>query len=221
MNDLSKYQVSAIISDVLNNDILSEIQSYVANKAPDHLWGSEKPRTFLEDMVLLALYKDIKNEGYHTLTNKINFHYKITDHSLRHNIPIIRSVMKEWAEEQIKVGVYQDWKTAARHCSLGPLVADTVLWIDSSDFQVINNDAYTPSSEHWSYKENSPARRFMVISDAKGRIRMVWGGYIPKMYDGEFLENNKYIINHLFYGAAIIGDNHFSNGKKIFKQVKF
>lgn len=187
MSKLTRDHILSTVSSAIKEETLSKIQNYVEANEPKHLWGSEKPRSFLHDMVLLTLYKDIENVGLHSIANKINFNYKITDHSLFHNIPLIRAVVGSWAESEIKVGNYFDWKSAARHCSFGPLVADTVLWIDSTDFHIVNTNRFTPSSEHWSYKENCCARRFMVISDAKSRASMVWRGNIPNLKDTEFL----------------------------------
>lgn len=62
----------------------------------------------------------------------------------------------------------------------------------------------------------------MAIMDGKSRFRYVNGGYAPKVYDGHFLKIQKDVLLEKFQGAVIIADNHFGNGKRIFKKkIKF
>lgn len=49
----------------------------------------------------------------------------------------------------------------------------------------------------------------------------VWGYYSPKLHDGAFLKDHESEMRQLIKGAVIIADNHFSRGKKIFKDIKF
>ena len=167
-------------------------------------------------MVLLTLYKNLYGNGFHHIADEIDFHYKLTEHSIRHNIPLVRNVLSGWANGEITLGNLHDWKAAARHGNFGELVQDSNLWIDSSDFKIVNSGYFKPKSAEWSFKENAPAQRYMVVSDAKGKIHKVWGGYSPKLHDGTFLSNNKESIELLLKDGVVLGDNHFSKGKKLF-----
>jgi len=60
----------------------------------------------------------------------------------------------------------------------------------------------------------------MVLQDANCKIRAVWGGYTPKLHDGEFLKLQQDWIKEHLAGATIIGDNHFSWGNTL-NNVKF
>ena len=65
-------------------------------------------------------------------------------------------------------------------------------------------------SEWWSFKLNRPGSRFMVLMDARRRVRMVWGGYSPKLYDGHFVEMKKEWFLSNCPNDVFITDNHFS-----------
>jgi hypothetical protein len=67
-------------------------------------------------------------------------------------------------------------------------------------------------SPKWSYKEKGPGLRFMFLMDGKRRIRKLWGGYSPKMYDGDFIKMNKEFFEEHCSGVGIVGDIHFETG---------
>jgi hypothetical protein len=58
--------------------------------------------------------------------------------------------------------------------------------MDSSDFPMQRRGKTSRKDPDWSYKLNRPGRRYMFLRDEKGKIRKIWGGYSPKVYDGEF-----------------------------------
>ena len=93
--------------------------------------------------------------------------------------------------------------------------------MDSSDFAITGRKRVRKKSSDWSYKLNRPALRYMIIRDGAGNICRVWGGYTPKLYDGDFLEVHKDEIEHDFTYGVILADNHFSRDKKLFTNVKF
>lgn len=61
----------------------------------------------------------------------------------------------------------------------------------------------------------------MILVDHTGRIRRVWGGYSPKLFDGHFLEVERDWLEDNLVGATVMADNHFEWGKKNLKQVTF
>jgi hypothetical protein len=73
----------------------------------------------------------------------------------------------------------------------------------------------------WSYKLNSPGQRYMALSDANGKFRALWGGYSPKVYDGDFLKLQRDWLETNLKGAVILADNHFEWGKTGLNGVKF
>ena len=60
-----------------------------------------------------------------------------------------------------------------------------------------------------------------MLRDGHGRIRKVWSGYSPKIYDGSLLELNREWFEENLVNAGVIADQHFEWGKKNFKKVKF
>ena len=61
----------------------------------------------------------------------------------------------------------------------------------------------------------------MCLTDARGRVRKLWGGYSPKKFDGEWLKEKRHWLEGHLAGAAVIADTHFSWGKKNLKKVQF
>jgi len=160
------------------------------------------------------------------ICNNIHFDYLISKRSLRTNVSRMRAIIFAWAESHCEIGDVGDWSYQARHTTLlftkvYHTKADSNLWIDSSDFIIKNVGHYTPRSPEWSFKENKPGRRFMVVTDARLRVRKIWRGYSPKVHDGTFLANNIDYFEQFFTDAVFLGDNHFSRGRNLSQHFKF
>lgn len=61
----------------------------------------------------------------------------------------------------------------------------------------------------------------MILRDGKGKVKKMWGGYSPKVYDGHFLELYRNWMEKRLKGAGVIADQHFEWGAKNLKEVKF
>jgi hypothetical protein len=53
----------------------------------------------------------------------------------------------------------------------------------------------------------------MVLVDARRRVRKIWGGYSPKIYDGHFLELKQEWFRANVPNDILVGDNHFTWGR--------
>lgn len=73
----------------------------------------------------------------------------------------------------------------------------------------------------WSYKLNSPGQHFMALLDAWGQFWALWGGYSPKIFNGDFLKIQQEFMETKLKGAVILANNHFSYGQTGFHSVKF
>ena len=93
--------------------------------------------------------------------------------------------------------------------------------MDSTDFRLEGKRSVSRKDPSWSYKCNSPGRRYQVLSDAQRRIRKVWGGYSPKVYDGTFLEMWKEWIETNLRGGVVVADNHYEYGRYSIQDPKF
>jgi hypothetical protein len=60
----------------------------------------------------------------------------------------------------------------------------------------------------------------MIIRDGH-KIRKIWGGYSPKLYDGHWLELNREWVEQNLRGAAVLADCHFEWGRKNFNGVTY
>ena len=218
---LSRAQLKKKLTSVCSSTTLDEMIGWVKQRDPN-LWGQFKPDKFIQDNVLLTLYKDLSGFGFKTLENEINFGYPMSHNSMQHNIPLVRGLLRDWAMTYIKVGSVTDWKKVARKAQAAKgKVADTTLWIDSIDLPLIGTQSISRTGDRWSYKLNGSGLRFATVSDASGRVLKVWGGHTPKLHDSEFLSVNRDEFEEVFAGGMVAGDNHFAKGQKIFKDVRF
>lgn len=215
--NLKRWQVTVEVNRKLRHNELKIMQDYAKHHFRQHLWGDHK----VEDVVLLAMYKDLYGFGYRAIEERINFGYKITHHSLEHNIPLIRECLRGWAETVIVPGNSTEWKAARSGLKLGSKVNDGNLWMDSTDFPVSGKVSTSRKSPRWSFKLNGPGRRYMMVFDAKGCAKFIWGGYSPKRHDSDTLGIIRQQMESDFRGGVVIADNHFRSGSKHFVSVKF
>ena len=203
-------QIKELIEEKFRPNIIHEISEYVRENV-NNLRGMSKPRNFVNNMVLLTLYKYTENIGYDKIVNTVNLGYTIVHLSKQHNISNIRKALKVWSKKHIHLGNSNDWKYAARNCHFTGEFSNVNLWIDSTDFELKHTKDRSPSSDYWSGKE----------CYARGVVRKLWNGYTPKLFDGHFLQANHDYFEENFQGGHIIGDNHFSLGKKVFHDPVF
>jgi len=53
----------------------------------------------------------------------------------------------------------------------------------------------------------------MILRDGHMKIRAIWGGYSPKVFDGHWLEMHKWWLETNLKGGVILGDCHFAWGR--------
>jgi hypothetical protein len=217
---LSLAVVRSKVIRALGVDAVKEIIAFVKKKQPS-LWGAEKTRNFDTQAIYLGLYHDITGTGYTRLNACTRSWHNVDHKSVHHNTKVIRHKLEEWGKKQIVLGDVGCWNQAATYFGLANAIKDANLRIDSTDMRKIGKSRTSKKSRDWSSKENSPAQRYMSIVDGRGRTVKLWGGYSPKLYDGDFLKmKRKFFERKLGEGAVILGDNHFSEGLN-FKKCKF
>jgi len=169
----------------------------------------------------MAMYHEITGKGYNIILEKTTeLGFKLAPKSFQFNCKKIREVLACWGKEQVDLGTLEQWKAAMRGVAGTKLFKNVCLWIDSTDFKMQNVKGKKKTGKDWSYKCNSKGRRYMILRDGKGRIRKMWGGYSPKVFDGHFLMILKEWFEENLKGAGVIGDQHFEMGKKL-EGVKF
>jgi len=150
--------VRATVVEAIGSDALIVMQNYVENQKPS-LWGAQKPRDFTARSVTIALFKDIENVGFKKMKNDFSSWYFGQDKSLCHNQKVIRELLAEWGQKQVKLGKKEDWLVARDNASLPALVSDAALWMDDCDFRLEGRRKVSKKDSSWSYKENTPAIR--------------------------------------------------------------
>ena len=199
---------------------MKAISKYFKEKEPK-LWGTKKGRGFLMKQLYVSLYKDISGKGYGKVLSEVKDWLPMTQKTLQHNTAVVRQCLAEWGRTQRVLGDQSSWEKASRNADFEMGFEDVTLFLDSTDLPKSGKQSVSRKSDEWSYKENSPAQRYMAQMDAKGRIIRLWGGYSPKTYDGHFLQVQKAWFEESLRGAVIAADCHFFWGKDNIDGVTF
>jgi hypothetical protein len=96
----TKREVNNEMNDVYGKRCVSELMKFVKNKKP-RLWGANQPIDYLENNVLLTLYRIKHNLGYEAILKDLGPFFNSARGSLQHNINVIRPILREW--EKIKL----------------------------------------------------------------------------------------------------------------------
>ncbi|ELR24171.1 uncharacterized protein ACA1_376440 [Acanthamoeba castellanii str. Neff] len=151
----------------------------IAQEPP--LWGMRKGKHFYHCFVLVTLYKDCYAIGQDQLYNEVK-------KSLQHNIHILHHIHKKWAQTVTHLGNLTTWHRLTAKLNLTGPVEGGCLWMDSFNIQLSGVTCILKKDLAWSYKLNSPGQHFMVLLNAHGQFQALWGGYSPKIFDGDFLK---------------------------------
>jgi hypothetical protein len=95
------------------------------------------------------------------------------------------------------------------------------LWMDSFDVQLSGVTCVSKKDLAWSYKLNSPGQCFMALLNVHGQFQALWGGYSPKIFNGDFLKIQQEFIETKLKGAVILANNHFSYSQTGFHSINF
>lgn len=217
---LNPRELAAAVGRRIHERTLQPLLRYVKAQNPT-LWGQGKKGRFVHNTILLALYKDLYRVGYQQLFRRVDHWYPTSHQTLRLNTQRLRPLFKKWAITRIRLGTLDEWKEAVRGEKLKGEFKVICLWLDSSDFRLIGKCSTSTTDPNWSFKENSPARRYAVLCDAEGDVKKIWGGYSPKIFDGFLVEANREWFETALAGAGVAADNHFEWGAQHLTQVTF
>jgi len=182
---LSQSQVTDEVKKRIPAHVLQLMVAFAIASEPP-LWSMKQGKDFVHRFVLALLYKDCYVVGYHCLYECIKKWIKCSSRTLQ--LPCSAPLSQEVGEKQVNLGSCRSWHALAANLDLKGAVKWGCLWIDSFDLHqegVCKGHKKDPS---WSYKLNSPGQWYMALSDAKGKFWALWGGYSPKVYDGDFLK---------------------------------
>jgi len=199
--------------------VLKELLSFLKRKKIN-IWCAVGRKNLVYTFLVLALYKDLYGRGYTELTNDIHDWLMISSKTLRHNVKEIRKYGYKWARKQLEAGALSEWKSAVRRKKFKKPLKNVTLFLDSVDFPLRGKTSVSKKDPKWSFKCNAPGRRYMVVSDGRGKVRKMWGGYSPKKYDSDFMDVVHEELEDLFEGAEIVADQHFELAAKTFEKVK-
>ena len=184
------------------------------------LWGLDQSRDYVRKTLVLALYKDLFAVGYDRIIASVDIGFQLRSKTLRHNTKIIRKILAEWSRKQIVNEGRTKWDVHRLMLPRRKELHDVNLLIDSSDFRRSGKQSMSTKDSCWSFKLNGPAQRYTVIIDARGVVQKVWGGYSPKMYDGDWIKLCADDLCSNFDGAHIHGDVHYELGNRVMKGIQ-
>jgi hypothetical protein len=212
--------VRHLVEEAFSADLLNLWKDYVlAHPRCTNMWGREQIGSFERRMVTLAIYKDFSGLGYQKILKSIELGFKLESKCYLHNTKIVREILAEWGAKQINIDGVQSWNEHAKYFPKKVGLRAVNLIIDSTDFRLSGKASISRKDPKWSYKLNAPGQRFQVICNARGRVQRLWGGYSPKVYDGEWVDIMKEELVHHFSGAHIIADTHYEMANRIFKKI--
>lgn len=211
-----KRSVHAKLPEALCGEIIEDLRSKNVK-----IWSGNYVEEHFPLWVYISLFRLVRGIGINALSKGlILFPFKTPNTSLAHNHAKIMEALYTWSKAQIVWGTQADWNEAAPNLARHKieLLRRVRLWADSSDFALRKKkEIKSKKGEHWSFKENRPAQRYMAICDGATRIRALWGGYSPKVYDSSFMKNFLAPYEESLKNVAIVGDNHFLAAGKYFK----
>lgn len=169
----------------------------------------------------MVLFHDLTGNGWQLVAEVTGTSFLLVHSTLNHNAKIIRRVLKGWALQWITPGTSQNWTAAARQSAFPKCIADATLLMDSFDLPT-QKVAKTrgPKSPYWSAKLKKPGWRFMIVIDAKCKVRYISAGYSPKVYDGHWVQARRDWLESTFENGAFLADGHFHEGEAL-DNVKF
>ena len=199
---------------------ISDIVHFVKNANPP-LWAEKQSRGFLNASIYITLYLDVFRSSYSDIIHDIQPWYTGSTMLLKHNQKVLHAIFAEWGKRYIQFRSIAAWERAKTKINVPKGLEDVDLWLDSTDISFTGKSSVSQKSSDWSYKENRPAQRYMCMSDALGYVIRFWGGYSPKVYDGQFLTITQNELNEDLRGATVIADTHFELGPHILPNVCF
>jgi hypothetical protein len=182
--------------------------------------GSKQPASYPEHMLLICLIHDCLGWSFTKIKSQVAFGKPIGNTSIQANIKRVRRVLGEWSRSLIVLGTKRNWDAAMKDVARSHFLSPVRLWLDSSDIDIEKQRGRGRKSEHWSGKNNHPARRYMALVDGDTIVRRVWGGYSPKVYDGHFVELEKDWFDNTFNDVGIVADSHFHSVKRQLRHAK-
>ena len=93
--------------------------------------------------------------------------------------------------------------------------------MDSTDFAIGKKRKIKKKDPRWSFKCNAPGHWYQALIDLKTRILKIWGGYSPKIFDGNWLKVNKDWLEESLNRGVVVADCYYSWGTKHLQKVKF
>eukprot|EP01133_Synstelium_polycarpum_P020418 gene20418-24500_t len=222
MSSLGYKRLRAKVVSCVGEDVIRAVESHAdRNLDTKYLYGDKKgDARFSRYVSLLAIYKDVRGYGYDSLRKRISKSFHMSKESILHNVKAGRRSNYRWAKNHLKVPSVKTLNKDSKVIYLEQVpTADNHgrtkvnLWMDSTDVRMVGRRSMSKKHPNWSFKGNSPGRRFMMVTGGRGIIHKVWGPYSPKTYDGDFLKLRDDELSVVLRGCTVAADCHFEYGR--------
>ena len=189
------------------------------SKGVKHLWGSANIKEAAKRETILLLYKDLYAVSYNRLAIEVDLGFRLSQHSFTHNAKVIRKALGGWGREQIWFDTWEGWDKLVENSKKVRGLEKVNLWMDSTDIQMAHRDGWTKGGPDFSGKTKKFGQRYQVVQDADGVVQGLWGGYSPKLYDGDWVNIMKEPLSRELFGGHVVADTHYETANKTFKSI--
>jgi hypothetical protein len=214
--------MKTLVVGALPEGMLQEWNLYLElplnTRSIERMWGGEQPPGFLSHMVTMWAYKDLTGWGYKKILERVDVGFKITHKSFGHNAQIIRRLLFAWSKGWIVLQSSVEWDMVAINFPSRKGLKKVNLCLDSSDFRRAGKSSMSKKDAGYSFKLDAPGQRYQLLVNAHGLAVGLWGGYSPKVYDGDWIKVMREFIGQNFKGAHIIADTHYETANRTMKE---
>lgn len=172
------------------------------------LWSSKRKRNFVQRMIQATLYKDLTACSYNTLLLEIKSTLPMSKRSLRHNVQLVRSALREWANKVLLPTPLATLERLAKDQIVVESFQKVHIWVDSTEFRLSGKCSLSRKDQNWSYKVNGPGRKWLFLHDARGRVVMVHGPTSRISFCWRCPEKLKFIRGHALLQTIIFTALH-------------
>lgn len=131
---ISKKELKKLILKAVPHDRFTVILAFLIRKDPK-LWGEDRPNTFIEDTLLIILYKWLTGLGNTAVAVAVSGWLKTSNQSMGHNSKHIASILAIWGRAQITPITPTEREALLGRVQLKKPLTGTTLWMDSTDFR--------------------------------------------------------------------------------------
>jgi hypothetical protein len=201
----------------IGSQIYKELERYLLAHEPKW-WGEQAGKDMGKFMLLATVLHDCRTYSYSQICKALQPKICIWPGALQHNVKKARRILAQWGDLQVTLPSPAERDRAVAGRNFPDFMKKTRWWMDSTDIPLARlREFKSRKGIYWSGKLKRPAWRYMILRDGTGKIRRVWGGYSPKVFDSDFMASQRQWLEENLAGTAILADTHFFKAREYIK----